>query len=89
MNYKFKPTITISEGATITPAADVEQDFSSPVVYTVTSEDGIVVNKYTVSEAGKVKYMDFEVWKKDNTYGFEKPECSFASTNEVVSYTLY
>lgn len=82
VNYKFKPTITISEGATITPAADVEQDFSSPVIYTVTSEDGIVVNKYTVSEAGKVKYMDFEVWKKDNTYGFEKPEGSFASTNE-------
>ena len=26
--------------------------------------------------------MDFEVWKKDNTYGFEKPEGSFASTNE-------
>ena len=38
VNYKFKPTITISEGATITPAADVEQDFSSPVIYTVTSE---------------------------------------------------
>jgi photosystem II stability/assembly factor-like uncharacterized protein len=33
------PTITVSEGAKISLASDVEQDFSDPVTYTVTAED--------------------------------------------------
>jgi len=42
----LKPTITISPKATISPASGSEQDFSSPVIYTVTAEDGSV-SKYT------------------------------------------
>jgi len=34
------PTIYISAGATIDPLSSVGQDFSSPVIYTVTSESG-------------------------------------------------
>lgn len=34
------PTITISANATVNPATDIARDFSSPVVYTVTAEDG-------------------------------------------------
>ncbi|MCG8697181.1 MAG: DUF5018 domain-containing protein, partial [Bacteroidales bacterium] len=34
------PTIEVSLNATISPASGVAQDFSSPVTYTVTSEDG-------------------------------------------------
>lgn len=37
---KLIPTITISEKATISPATDQAQDFSNPVTYTVTAEDG-------------------------------------------------
>ena len=48
------PTIKISEKATISPASGVAQDFSKPVTYTVTSEDGITTTTYTVSVAGKV-----------------------------------
>ena len=36
----LSPEIAISEGATISPASGTEQDFSSPVVYTVTAEAG-------------------------------------------------
>lgn len=43
------PTITISDKATISPATGAAQDFSKPVVYKVTSEDGIVVTQYTVT----------------------------------------
>jgi len=34
------PTIVVSNGATISPASGVTQDFSHPVTYTVTGQDG-------------------------------------------------
>lgn len=37
---RYAPTITYSEGASISPASGVEQDFSTPVTYIVTAEDG-------------------------------------------------
>lgn len=43
------PTFTISEHATVSPALDTAQDFSSDVTYTVTSKDGLIVNNYIVS----------------------------------------
>lgn len=33
------PTITVSDGAEISPVSGLEQDFTNPVVYTVTAED--------------------------------------------------
>lgn len=36
------PTITVSKGATVSPASGVAQNFTTPVVYTVTAEDGTV-----------------------------------------------
>ena len=44
------PTIAVSELATVSPASGVIQDFTSPVVYTVTAEDGSV-QEYTVTVA--------------------------------------
>jgi hypothetical protein len=43
------PTITKSTGATMTPASGVAQDFTDPVVYTVTSQDLTVEKEYTVT----------------------------------------
>ena len=43
------PTITVSAGATISPASGQAQDFSSPVTYTVTAEDGTTTADYTVT----------------------------------------
>ncbi len=34
------PTISISDGASVTPSSNVTQDFSSPVTYVVTGSDG-------------------------------------------------
>lgn len=42
------PTIAISEGATIVPAIGTPQDFTSPVIYTVTAADGQTTT-YTVT----------------------------------------
>lgn len=43
------PTIEVSGGATIDPASDVALDFTSPVTYTVTAEDGIEEQVWTVT----------------------------------------
>ena len=58
------PTITISEGATITPASGEAQDFTNPVTYTVVSEDYGTTKSYSVSVAASqsiLKYS-FEDW---------------------------
>lgn len=34
------PSITVSPGASVFPASDVKQDFTNPITYTVTAEDG-------------------------------------------------
>lgn len=39
---KIKPTISVSTGATVSPASGTEVDFSESTVYTVTAEDGTV-----------------------------------------------
>ncbi|NVN96900.1 alpha/beta fold hydrolase, partial [Candidatus Nomurabacteria bacterium] len=44
------PTITTSSGTTINPSDDTSQDFSSPVIYTVTATD-LSTQTYTVNVA--------------------------------------
>lgn len=45
---KLSPTITISDKASITPTSESIQDFTKPVIYTVTAEDG-TVQSFTVT----------------------------------------
>jgi len=45
----LKPTIEVSQGATINPANGVETDFTNPRIYTVTSEDRKKSKEYTVT----------------------------------------
>ncbi|NAS32250.1 DUF5018 domain-containing protein [Flavobacteriaceae bacterium R38] len=52
------PTISISPGATISPASGVSQDFTNPVTYTVTAEDGSTVD-YTVIYTGTILPFTF------------------------------
>ena len=42
------PTIALSAGATVTPASGAARDFTAPVVYTVTAQNG-TVDTYTVT----------------------------------------
>ncbi|MGB6152792.1 MAG: cadherin domain-containing protein, partial [Pricia sp.] len=43
------PTITTSPDASIDPDSEVAQDFTNPVVYTVTAEDGTTTQDWTVT----------------------------------------
>ena len=44
----LSPTVLVSQKATVSPASGVVQDFTNPVIYTVTAEDGSTAT-YTVS----------------------------------------
>lgn len=60
------PTITVSEGATVTPATGVAQDFSKgAVTYTVVSEDYGTTNTYQVSVSASQSFLkfSFEDWE--------------------------
>ncbi|MBI4646725.1 MAG: DUF5018 domain-containing protein [Bacteroidia bacterium] len=53
------PTIAVSTGATISPASSVAQDFTNPVIYMVTAENGTIKSwtvTVTVGVAGTTIY---------------------------------
>ena len=60
-------SFTLTPGATIRPASGSRQDFTSPVVYTVTSEDGQWTKDYTITIASPrpaPTHFDFEEVKR-------------------------
>jgi len=52
------PTITVSDSATIDPASGVAQDFTSPVIYTVTAENGTSTRDWTVTVSKAVSVSE-------------------------------
>ena len=63
------PTIEVSEGATVEPASGVAQDFTNPVTYTVTAQNGTTA-VYTVTvdlEGGNMEPTGKTVLIKDFT----------------------
>ncbi|MCI8360952.1 MAG: DUF4886 domain-containing protein [Clostridiales bacterium] len=50
---KLAPVVTVSDKASVSPASGVQTDFTQPVVYTVTAEDGSV-QTYTVTVTVKL-----------------------------------
>lgn len=45
----LSPVITVSEGASVSPESGTPQDFTDPVAYTVTAEDGATQKSYLVT----------------------------------------
>ena len=62
------PTIVISEDATIDPASGAAQDFTEPVTYTVTAEDG-TTQEYTVTITPAASVQVNAVWEKNLNAG--------------------
>lgn len=70
------PTITVSAGATISPESNVAQDFTNPVVYTVTAEDGTTTKDWTVTVTVA------------STQSSEKDITSFSIPNQLSDATI-
>ena len=47
--YDIAPTVTVSVAATMTPESETSHDFTNPVNYTVTAEDGETTHTYAVT----------------------------------------
>jgi hypothetical protein len=73
------PTITVSAGATVTPASGVAQNFftDAGVTYTVTAEDGTTTKTYTATATAAVAVAS-------GTTG----DCTWGITGEDDDYTL-
>jgi len=75
------PTITVSDGATIDPLSGTSQNFTNPFVYTVTAEDEVTEQEWTVT-----------VTVEDNTatdiLTFVLPEQTGAANINDVSHTV-
>ena len=68
----LSPTITISAGATISPASGTPQDFSSPVTYTVTAQDGSTI--------------DYRVVITNTIFSFTIDETTYEVVKEAMSW---
>jgi len=70
------PTISISDGTTISPSSGTAEDFTNPVTYTVTAQDGSTQN-YTVTVMTADQSSD-----SDSSYTAQSP------SNSINSFTL-
>jgi hypothetical protein len=76
LNSQIKPVITITKGASVSPASGQAVTFNNPVQYTVTSEDGQNHKTYTVKAIAVVGFnYEFENWQQlgSGTRVYEHP----------------
>ncbi|BAV94637.1 DUF5018 domain-containing protein [Ichthyobacterium seriolicida] len=69
-SVNLKPEITLSPGATVSPASKAETEFTygTAVVYTVTAEDGQTTKQYSVTvESSNSKMKSFKFKQSDNS----------------------
>ncbi len=66
------PTISISVNTTINPASGTSQDFTNPITYTVTAEDGSTVDYIVSVESTIVEFAyngkNYEIVKENRTW---------------------
>jgi hypothetical protein len=76
------PDISVSPGATVDPSSGSAADFSSPVLFTVTAEDGTTQQTWTVNVSETAPSTDA------NIVGFEIPDQIGATVIDEVSHTI-
>ena len=80
------PTIAVSERASVSPASGVTQDFSDPINYTVTAEDGSQqIYTVTVVTAAEGTYI---ISADTVAHGTILPDKSSAAQGELVHVSL-
>lgn len=76
------PTISVSSGATITPASGVSQDFTSPVTYRVVAQDGISTQTWTVTVGQVAASTETDILSFELTQQIE--QATIDKTNHTV-----
>lgn len=93
------PLITVSEKATINPASGVPTDFSNPVVYTVTAEDGsqafytitVIIEELVISSQSFVGIWGVEKieYYMSDHYGYEVYEYDPYDTDDGIQLVYW
>jgi len=76
------PAITVSAGATINPVSESVQDFTAPVDYTVTAEDGVTTQLWTVTVSVALPNTETDILT------FSLPEQTGPATIDSVNHTV-
>lgn len=90
---KLTPQISISEGATINPTADIERDFRQELKYTVLAQDNIHFREYTIKSEKHSKVDIGSVTLKESDALFGVPYLKdntiiiFVNDNNNMTYT--
>lgn len=71
------PTFVVSQGARLTPESGSVQDFSNPVSYTITSEDGTITQQWTVSAVADISSAVLDQMKISQLNTFPNPNNGF------------
>lgn len=83
------PSITISLGATIDPNGGTVQDFTNPVVYTVTAQDGTTTKDWTVTITESQIIPIYDIQYTDHPSGGSPLEGEVVTTQGVVTAIHY
>lgn len=83
------PTITVSPGASIVPASGVSQDFTQPVLYTVTAEDEETTKIWTVSVGYESLTSIYEIQYTTDASGDSPLKDQTVTTSGIVTSLHY
>ena len=82
---KLVPTIVVSEKATVNPGSNVPLDFTNPVTYTVTAEDGSQID-YKVSVTLENPFLGIWGVEKLEYYSIDYAGNPIASSMESINF---
>lgn len=89
------PQITVNEYSTVSPASGETVDFTEPVTYRVTAQDGIHTRDYQVQMivmqdedvyTSLMKNFDFSYWEENSTFHYATP---VQKTNDGTTYSIF
>jgi predicted extracellular nuclease/sulfur carrier protein ThiS len=83
------PTINISLGAIINPNSGTAQDFTNPVVYTVTAQDGVTTKDWTVTVNVASIFPIYDIQFTDHPSGASPFEGEVITTSGIVTAWHY
>lgn len=76
------PEVTVNEFSTVSPASGETVDFTNPVTYRVTAQDGIHTRDYKVQMivmddedvyTSLMKNFEFSYWEENSTFHYARP----------------
>lgn len=88
------PEVTVNEFSTVSPASGETVDFTNPVTYRVTAQDGIHTRDYKVQMivmddedvyTSLMKNFEFSYWEENSSFHYQRPYKRRTTVLHIVS----